>query len=177
MEHYHVSSVVRKSMKIVHIIIGLNIGGAELSLKRLIDTQHKNNNFENTVVSLTDIGPIVRQLIDAGISFNSIGMRNVMNVPFAFLKLRRLLFHFQPDIVQTWMYHADFLGGVAAKSLGFDNIVWNIRSTNIDKGGSRATLIIRKICALLSYYIPIKSYVPRQHLVLSTKKLVMQKVR
>ena len=48
------------------------------------------------------------------------------------------------------------LGGVAAKSLGFDNIVWNIRSTNIDKGGSRATLIIRKICALLSYYIPIK---------------------
>ena len=45
MEHYHVSSVVRKSMKIVHIIIGLNIGGAELSLKRLIDTQHKNNNF------------------------------------------------------------------------------------------------------------------------------------
>ena len=84
MEHYHVSSVVRKSMKIVHIIIGLNIGGAELSLKRLIDTQHKNNNFEHTVVSLTDIGPIGRQLIDAGIAVHSIGMRNVMNVPLHF---------------------------------------------------------------------------------------------
>ena len=61
------------------------------------------------MVSLTDIGPIGRQLIDAGIAVHSIGMRNVMNVPFAFFKAQGLLFHLRPDIVQTWMYHADFL--------------------------------------------------------------------
>ena len=53
MERYYVSSVVGKTVKIVHIIIGLNVGGAELSLRRLIDIHHKNNTIEHIVVSLT----------------------------------------------------------------------------------------------------------------------------
>ena len=156
MERYYVSSVVGKTVKIVHIIIGLNVGGAELSLRRLIDIHHKNNTIEHIVVSLTNSGPIGRQLITAGIAVYSLRMRNMIDAPFAFLKLRGLLSDLKPDIVQTWMYHADFLGGLAAKSVGVDNIVWNIRSTNIHKGGSSITLMIRKMCALMSYYIPIK---------------------
>jgi glycosyltransferase involved in cell wall biosynthesis len=52
------------------------------------------------------------------------------------------------------MYHADLLGGLAARSIGISSIVWCIRSTDIRKGGSKVTLLIRKVCALLSGRLP-----------------------
>ena len=46
------------------------------------------------------------------------------------------------------------LGGVAARTTGFRNVVWCIRSTDIRKGGSKVTILIRKVCAWLSEYLP-----------------------
>lgn len=43
-------------MKIIHIIIGLNVGGAELMLKRIVLNSQTNDEFKYEVVSLTDIG-------------------------------------------------------------------------------------------------------------------------
>jgi len=143
-------------VRVVHIIIGLNVGGAELMLKRLIDSHNTNNSIKHFVISLTNMGPVGRQLMDTGIAVYSLGITNLINVPFAFFELRNLLVKIKPDIVQTWMYHADFFGGIVAKSIGCDNILWNVRSTNIHKGGSKITIVIRKICAKLSNYIPRK---------------------
>jgi glycosyltransferase involved in cell wall biosynthesis len=61
-----------------------------------------------------------------------------------------------PDIVQTWMYHADLIGGFAAYSSGIKNVIWNVRSSDITKGGSRQTLFVRRICAMISRIIPQK---------------------
>src|SRR5690606_6938656 len=65
-----------------------------------------------------------------------------------------LLKKIKPDIVQTWMYHADFLGGLAAKSLGIKKIIWGIRTTDVTQGASKLTIVLRKICAILSHSIP-----------------------
>ena len=156
MEHSYVPGVVRETVRVVHIIIGLNIGGAELMLKRLIESHNTNNTIKHFVISLTNMGPVGRQLMDTGIAVYSLGITNIINVPFAFFELRSLLVKIKPDIVQTWMYHADFFGGIVAKSIGCDNILWNVRSTNIHKGGSKITIVIRKICSILSKYIPRK---------------------
>lgn len=80
-------------------------------------------------------------------------MKNAFSLPVTFLKLRRELKKQQPDIVQTWMYHADFLGGLAAKSLGFNNIVWNVRNTYLNSS-NKFNLFFRKACAYLSNKIP-----------------------
>lgn len=156
MEHSYVPGVVRKTVRVVHIIIGLNVGGAELMLKRLIEAHNTNNTVKHFVISLTNMGTVGRQLMDTGIAVHSLGITNIINVPIAFFKLRSLLVKIKPDIVQTWMYHADFFGGIVAKSIGYDNILWNVRSTNIDKGGSKITVVIRKFCSILSNYIPRK---------------------
>jgi glycosyltransferase involved in cell wall biosynthesis len=65
-----------------------------------------------------------------------------------------LIRHLKPAIVQTWLYHADLLGGVAARLAGHKKIIWGIRTTDVAKGGKRATVLVRWVCARLSYWVP-----------------------
>ncbi|WP_227670375.1 glycosyltransferase family 4 protein [Psychrobacter maritimus] len=140
--------------KIVHIIIGLNVGGAELMLKRLVLHSHQKEQFEHIVITLTDLGVNGPELQNRGITVHSLGMKSLPTLPLIFLKLQRLLKKIQPDVVQTWMYHSDLLGGLAAKSLGIKNIIWGIRNTelNTKKDFSRQAMV--KLCAKLSYTLP-----------------------
>lgn len=141
---------------IVHVIIGLNVGGAELMLQRLVINSNEKNKFEHSVISLTDLGSIGPQLQMTGIKVYSLGMHSLPSIPLVFFKLIKLLKKLKPDVVQTWMYHADFLGGLAAKSLGTKNIIWGIRTTDVAQSASRQTVYLSKLCAMLSYIIPTK---------------------
>ena len=62
--------------KIVHVIMSLNIGGAELMLKRLVLHSSAKGKFEHYVISLTDLGIIGQQLKDASIEVYSVGMNS-----------------------------------------------------------------------------------------------------
>ena len=143
-------------IKIVHIIIGLNIGGAELMLKRLVIHSQEKKQFQHSVISLTDIGVIGTELKNKGVPVYSLGMQSAVSTPNVLLKLRRQLKELQPDVVQTWMYHSDFLGGLAAKSIGIKNIIWGIRNSEIDSNSGVIKKSIRKSCAKISYSIPSK---------------------
>lgn len=140
--------------KIVHIIIGLNVGGAELMLKRLVLHSQQKGNFHHEVISLTDLGLIGKDLKEAGIRVYTLNMSSILSIFSIYFSLRKLLKEIKPDIVQTWMYHADFLGGLAAKSLDIQKIIWGIRTTDVTQGASRLTVGLRKICAKLSYSVP-----------------------
>lgn len=141
-------------MLIVHIIIGLNTGGAELMLKRLILSSQKKNTFHHQVISLTDIGPVGKELESSGVKIYSLGMKSFFTIPLVYLKLKKILKETHPDIVQTWMYHADFLGGIAAKRVGIKKIIWGIRTTDVTLGKSKLTILLRNLCAKFSYFIP-----------------------
>lgn len=141
-------------MKVVHVIIGLGVGGAELMLKRLVE--HSGGNIEHVIISLTDKGTLGQKIIDNGISVYCL---NLNKLNFAFLgpiRLIKLLKRLKPQVVQTWMYHSDLIGGLCAKYIGVDKVIWSIRSTDIDKGGSKLTVLIRKVLSQLSYLIPKK---------------------
>lgn len=142
-------------MKVVHIIIGLNLGGAESMLTRLIET-HQNTApwLQHVVISLTTLGEMGSRLSQAGIEVNAIGLSSPIYTPLAFVRLFRLLRHERPDVVQTWMYHADLLGGLAARLAGIRTVLWGIRTSDITKGGSRLTQVIRWLCTWLSWFVP-----------------------
>lgn len=140
--------------KIVHIIIGLNVGGAELMLKRLVLNSKSLDGYKHEIISLTDLGVVGKDLKHAGVQVYTLGMNNIFSLLSIFLSLRSLLKKIQPDVVQTWMYHADFIGGITAKSLGIKKIIWGIRTTDVSQGGSKLTIILRSICAKLSYSVP-----------------------
>jgi glycosyltransferase involved in cell wall biosynthesis len=141
-------------IKVVHVITGLEIGGAEIGLLKLVSNLSKER-FYNEVVSLTDAGPVAERLQAVGIKVRTLGMHRGSINPIAVLKLAHMLRKAGPNIVQTWMYHADLIGGVAAKLAGRYPTIWNIRQSNLDpKHSKRATVWTAKACARLSRYLP-----------------------
>ena len=123
-------------------------------LKRLIQSHRKQPRIEHSVISLTDRGVLGDQLIKQGVVVHCLGMSSMIKGPATFFRLRKLLQTLRPDVVHTWMYHADLLGGLAARSIGIRNIVWCIRSTFINEGNSKVTLLLRQLCAWLSGRLP-----------------------
>ena len=144
-------------MKILHMIIGLNVGGAENSLKRLIEIHKDNQNYQHCVISLTTIGKIGEQLQVSGIEVKALGMTSAFSVPITLWRLIKSIRHINPDIIHTWMYHADLLGGLAAYFTQ-KKVIWSIRNTHvaIGSGTAKTTKYIMWLCAKLSYKIPSK---------------------
>ncbi|MGH7964573.1 MAG: glycosyltransferase, partial [Candidatus Binatia bacterium] len=59
--------------------------------------------------------------------------------------------------VQTWMYHGDLIGGLAAKLAGRIPVAWNIRHSTLDtKEGKRSTYWTVQACAWLSHWLPTR---------------------
>ncbi len=142
--------------RILHLIVDLEIGGAELMLKRLLETQKKNPCFYNIVVSLTSLGPIGKQLQLNGIEVHSFEMNSILMTPLVILKLNKLIKKSSVDLVQTWMYHADLIGGLAAKISRTCPVIWGVRSTKIPQGFFNGTYWLIRICASFSNWLPNK---------------------
>jgi glycosyltransferase involved in cell wall biosynthesis len=141
---------------IIHIITGLDIGGAELMLKRLIESHLGDTKYQHRVISLTGIGEVGKQLQALGVEVQALRMHSALNIPRVLWQLVQIIRASRPDVVQTWMYHADLLGGLAARIAGNRNVIWGIRTTEIQSGGSRITSIVRKVCAVLSRRVPYR---------------------
>jgi glycosyltransferase involved in cell wall biosynthesis len=139
-------------IRVVHLITGLNIGGAERMLQRLSIAHRSSGAAESIVVSLTSLGRIGEELRSEGIRVEAIGLHGLLTIPMCFLRLVRLLRDLKPDVVQTWLYHADLFGALAARLAGVGHIAWNIRCTAF--GSGRITGLLSRINARLSWWLP-----------------------
>lgn len=140
------------SLKLVHVITGLNDGGAEGALYRLCqyDPLHRH-----IVVSLMDEGKYGPLLMAAGVEVHCLRMPQGKVTLSGLRRLWRLLRQLRPDVVQTWLYHADLIGGVIARLTGVRNIVWGIRHSNLTPGTvKRSTIWIAKLSAAMSTWVP-----------------------
>ena len=100
-------------MKILHIISGLKSGGAEGVMYRLIDKDSINT---HSVISLTD-GGFYGQQLKKKIFLKYLYFKKNIGSFITFFKLLFIIKKINPDIIQCWMYHGDFLGGLAARLL------------------------------------------------------------
>ncbi|MBL8252920.1 MAG: glycosyltransferase [Candidatus Competibacter sp.] len=138
--------------KVLHVITSLNDGGAEGVLYRLCSTDIKYIHF---VISLRNTGKYGSLLEQAGIEVHCLNMLPGRVTLGGLLRLWRLLRQSKPDIVQTWMYHADLIGGILARLSGIRNVCWGIRQTNLDpRKSKRSTILVVRICAQLSKWVP-----------------------
>jgi glycosyltransferase involved in cell wall biosynthesis len=148
------SEPVVRRVRCVHVITGLDIGGAEMMLCKLLSRINRAQ-FDNTVVSLMPIGPVGERIRDTGIQVHSLSMRRGgLPDPQRLWQLWRLLKRLTPDIVQTWLYHADLLGGLAAKLSGPIPVIWGIRGSLDARLSPRTTVWTARACAALSHWIP-----------------------
>jgi glycosyltransferase involved in cell wall biosynthesis len=141
-------------LRILHIIVGLNDGGAESVLTRLC---LNSKSVQHLVLSFMDAGKFGPILQRAGIIVFCLGAKRGRLNFYNFFHLIFLLRRIKPDVVQTWMYHADLIGGIASRIAGVQRVFWGIRHSTLDKETSkRSTVLIARICALLSKWLPEK---------------------
>ena len=143
-------------MRVLHVITGLNVGGAETMLYKIIcDLSEKN--VESKVITLTDIGKIGRKLEAMGIPVTALGMKRGIPGPKGMVLLIRHIKKYKPDVIQSWMYHADLLAGLAGRLGGKYPVIWNIRHSNLEpETNKKLTIFTAKLCARLSESLPTK---------------------
>jgi glycosyltransferase involved in cell wall biosynthesis len=118
-------------IRVAHLITGLGTGGAELALARLIPGLERRG-IRNHVISLIRPGPTARPIQQAGATVSSLDMRPGRPSLSALPRLAAQVRAFRPDILQTWLYHANLLGTLASSVVGPRAVLWNIRSSDMD---------------------------------------------
>jgi glycosyltransferase involved in cell wall biosynthesis len=139
-------------VKIVHLITDLDVGGAEKMLARLI-ARLDPCRIKNTVISLTVTGTVGHEIQQTGVPVFALGLRPGRVNTVALWRLVALLRRLRPDVVQTWLYHADLAGLVAGALAHRPKIVWNIRCADLDPADHPRSLpLLLRTLAFLSRY-------------------------
>lgn len=115
-------------MRVLHVITGLNVGGAEAMLARLLERRHLSPDIEPVVASLMPprfAGPRVKA---TGAPVHDLGLRSAASGPMALLRLVELVRRLSPDVVMAWMHHAQLAATLACKLSGRRvPVIWNVR--------------------------------------------------
>jgi len=120
----------RRRLHVTHLITDLDIGGAERMLVKVI--RATVDRAQHQVVSLTGDAPLAKEIRNEGMAVYSLGLpRSGVRIR-SLLRAVRAIRAFQPDILQTWLYHADLVGTILAPLVRNPSLVWNIRCVDMD---------------------------------------------
>jgi len=138
-------------MTVVHIITSLEQGGAEAVLYRLIAASQGTT---HVVVSLKGAAYYGDRIASLGTRVLTLDLDRLPPLKWLarLIELRRTIRDIKPDVVQTWMHHADLIGGVVAR-LAETPTVWGVRNSTPPRQDWIRRLIVQ-LCALLSPVVP-----------------------
>jgi glycosyltransferase involved in cell wall biosynthesis len=100
-------------MKVLHVITGLDAGGAELQLAMIL----RHTRHESDVVTLYNPGPVAEQIQAQGTTVRDIGMQSNTELP-ALLRLHKLIKDGHYDVVHTHLYRTQIYARPAARLAG-----------------------------------------------------------
>jgi len=136
----------------MHVIGSLEIGGAETMLCKLVEAADKKH-LKHIVVSLLPLDVLQHRLVEAGARVVSLNMSRNRFAVTDILRLARLIKKCKPDLIHTWMYISDIIGGLAASLVGKIPVIFSIRHGSF-VGDKPRTILLAKITAWLSHLIP-----------------------
>ena len=143
-------------IKVMHIITTLGPAGAEIMLSRVISGMDRTR-FENEVVSLTGILDLAERMRGIGAGVRTLNMKTSAPNPLLVMRLAQWIRESKPDVIQTWMYHANLVGALAARLAGDVPVVWGIHHSALDpRVDKRRTMLVNRICAFLSRKFPAR---------------------
>lgn len=138
-------------IRVVHVITGLHVGGAERMLWKLLAHADRGR-FDMQVLCLLGNGRIGEEIRALGIPVTCLGIQSPAGAFKAFGKLRRYLRAVSPDILQGWMYHGNLAAWFGRILLGSRiPLVWGVRQSLYDLSREKvATAYVIRFCALVS---------------------------
>jgi glycosyltransferase involved in cell wall biosynthesis len=142
-------------IKVIQVITGLNTGGTEMMLYKLLSGIDRRRFFP-AVISLTDEGPVGIRIKQLGIPVETVGMHSGRPSIMAIRALRRLIRQHQPGIIQGWLPHGNLASLIGGINLCHQiPVLWNIRQSLNTLGNladsKRSTNLTIKVGAKLSW--------------------------
>lgn len=149
----------QQQIPVTHVITGRAVGGAENSLVQLLSHMDRDR-FPSEVLILADdlvasgdVRSLDQEVRALGVPVHCHALaanpRGVVRVGGLAAALRRR----RGSIIQTWLYHADLIGGLAARATGNRRVVWSLRSSSLE-GVRPRTVFAARACARLSSAVP-----------------------
>ena len=126
--------------KVLHFITGIGGGGAENFLRSLVANMQGSR--WQTVIVVVRVHPheaFAEELRAMGCIIHDLDATALLK-PGVWLAVRRIIAQERPDVVQTWMHHADFIGGLAAYAAGAHGVVWGVRATEVHRNPGDSAL-------------------------------------
>src|SRR6266436_3639014 len=143
-------------IKVMHVITTLGPAGAETMLCRIASGMD-GTRFENEVVSLTGVLDLAERMQEIGVRVRTLGMKKSVPNPLLVMRLAQWIRELKPDVIQTWMYHANLVGALAARLAGDVPVVWGIHHSALDpRINKRRTMLVNRVCAFLSRRFPAR---------------------
>jgi glycosyltransferase involved in cell wall biosynthesis len=145
---------ISRKNKLLFITTGLGKGGAENALFKIISIL--KNEFNITVISLSPVNFFNHKLNEIEVETISYNFNTIINSFKNIIKIIIWIKKNKPDLIQTWMYHADFIS-IFLKFFVKSQIIWGIRNGSPSKktNGFKTYLII-KINSIFSKITPDK---------------------
>lgn len=142
---------------VVHFIGTPGGGGAEAMLLNLVSAMDQNawktvvivvdgRAWPESTTKLREAGAVVHDLECSGFLRKS-----------TLVQLVKLLRQIRPDVMQSWMHHADFIGGWCARLAGVKQVIWGIHCREIHRIPGESDLradLFRKLIAASAHVIP-----------------------
>lgn len=137
--------------KILHIITGLNTGGAEAMLYKLLSDQNQVKNY-SIVISLTDKGTFGSRIEQLNIPVYTLHLKLSILLPFKIYQFIKLVKEIKPSLMQGWLTHGNLATVLLHIFLKKTPILWNIRHSVLSEQDSKKmTLIGINLLANLSH--------------------------
>jgi len=118
-------------MKILFLITGLRLGGAEQQLLLLCQSLQKNG-FEVSVAAMETGGILKQEFLDNGIPVNELGIKGLSSLFAGYRKFASLVKRIKPAVIHAHMIHANFLASIYKFFNGRNRLV--ITAHNITEG-------------------------------------------
>lgn len=140
-------------IKVIHVITGLGIGGAETMLYKLL-VSSKDSIFDMHVICLSGYGPIGKEIQSLGVSVKYLNIQSPFGVLKGVIKICNCLIKISPDIIQGWMYHGNLAAWFGKLMvLSSAPLFWGIRqSLHNHKSEKRGTILVIKFCSFISRF-------------------------
>lgn len=133
------------SLKVLHVITGLGTGGAEKMLCSLVEKTR--DQADQRVVSLIEGGGSAEWLQQHNVPVGHLGMAKGMPDPRAVWRLRKLIYQYRPQVIQSWMYHADLMATLTRGLMSSykPRLAWGIRCSDMDlsRYGRGLSLVVK----------------------------------
>lgn len=119
-------------MKILYVITGLGLGGAERVVCDLADKMYEKG-YQVKIIYLT--GDVLTMPVYKEIELIKINLNNLMSIPKTYLGLSKFIKCYQPDIVHAHMVHANIFTRLVRIITPIKKLICTAHSANEGGGG------------------------------------------